>query len=309
MEDAVMSNPEILKDRIAYVNGEFVPVSEARISILDRGFLYGDGLYETLNLVNGKTFRLDEHLRRLFRSAAVLKIKVPLPLDRLRGAVWETIKRNSLTDAYVRILLSRGESFPIIDTRAVTRDATLVILVHTRDQPPEVASYFAGTGLHARIVGTRKIPPEALDPRVKSLNYLNSVLARAEAVEAGADEAILLDAHGFVAEGSGSNIFAVHGSTLVTPPVTHILVGVTRGAVIDVARARGMEVVERNMTPYDLYTADEIFLTSTYGGLTPVTQIDGRIVGEAGPAPGAVASALKAAYQELLASEGDDAPA
>jgi branched-chain amino acid aminotransferase len=301
-----VSRAQILEGRIAFVNGEFLPIEDARISVLDRGFLYGDGLYETLNVANGRTFRLDAHLDRLFHSAAVLKITVPLPRDALRAAIFETVEKNALADAYVRILLSRGESHPIIDTRAAIRAATLVILVHSREQPPEVASYFTGTGLHARIVSIRKIAPTALEPRVKSLNYLNSVLARAEAIETGADEAIMLDADGFVAEGAGSNIFAVHGATLVTPPVTSILVGVTRGAVIELAPAAGLAVVERNVTSYDLYTASEVFLTSTYGGLTPITKIDGRAIGQAGP--GEVTAGLKAAYQALLESDGDVVP-
>ena len=170
-----MSQPEILEGRTAYVNGDFLPIAEARVSVLDRGFLYGDGLYETLNVANGRTFRLEAHLDRLFQSAAVLKITVPLSRDVLRDAIFATVERNALADAYVRILLSRGESHPIIDTRAAVRPATLVILVHSRQQPPEVASYFTGAGLNARIVSLRKIAPTALEPRVKSLNYLNSV--------------------------------------------------------------------------------------------------------------------------------------
>jgi len=301
-----MSESQILEGRIAYVNGRFVPIEDARISVLDRGFLYGDGLYETLNVVNGKAFRLDEHLQRLEHSASTLRLPVPLSRDDFRAAILETVRRNGLTDAYVRILLSRGESFPIIDIRAATRRPTLVILVHSREQPPEVASYFRGSGLHARIVSIRKVAPTALEPRVKSLNYLNSVLARAEAIESGGDEAIVLDADGFVAEGAGSNIFTLHGSTLTTPTVTSILVGVTRGVVMKLARDSGLEVVERNMTAYDLYTADEIFLTSTYGGITPVTQVDGRPVGPTSPDPGETTLSLRAAYHALLAGDDSD---
>ena len=249
------------------------------------------------NVANGRTFRLEAHLDRLFQSAAVLKITVPLSRDVLRDAIFATVERNALADAYVRILLSRGESHPIIDTRAAVRPATLVILVHSRQQPPEVASYFTGAGLNARIVSLRKIAPTALEPRVKSLNYLNSVLARAEAIEAGADEAIMLDADGFVAEGAGSNIFAVHGATLVTPPVTSILVGVTRGVTIELAPAAGLAIVERNVTSYDLYTASEVFLTSTYGGLMPIATIDGRRIGEA--CPGNVTCSSRPRYQAL----------
>lgn len=295
-----MATPRTFAGLTVYINGRLLPIEEAHVSVLDRGFLYGDGCYETLNVVDGTPFRLDDHLNRFYSSASVLDIPVPLDRERLSRAVTDTVNANSLRDAYVRILLSRGESFPIIDIRAATGPSTLVILVHPRQRPAEVAGSFRQDGLHARIVTIAKISPNALDPHVKSLNYLNSILARSQAVDAGADEAILLDVAGFVAEGAGSNLFALHGSTLTTPRATSILVGITRSVVIALASEAGLTITEENMTPHHLYTADEVFLTSTYGGIIPITRIDGRFVGPTGPNPGPTTLELKTAYDKLL---------
>ena len=263
-------------DLVVYVRGEYVALRDASISILDRGFLYGDGIYETMLATGGNVFRLDDHLDRLFASAHTLRLALPLSQDGLAEVVSEVLTRNQLEDAYVRVVVSRGVGFPILDARTPTGDSTVIVMAHTREQPAEVAGSYHQEGLDLKVVSIRKTPPECLLPQVKSLNYLNQLLARMEATDAGADEAVMLDTHGMVAEGSGDNIFAVKGTQLVTPEPLTILPGITRRTVIDVAPAVGLTVSERQVTPYDLYNADEVFLTSTYGGVLPVKSIDGR---------------------------------
>jgi branched-chain amino acid aminotransferase len=296
-----------IESKVAYVDGQYVPVEDAMVSVFDRGFLYGDGIYETLRVHKGRVFRLDDHLARLERSAAVTRLALPLDASDLRTTVLETVRRNGFSDAYVRVIVSRGVSFPVLDTRAATYGSTLVVLVHSLKQPSDVASFFEGDGLRVQIVSIRKTPSIALDPRAKTLNYLNQILARLEATSAGADEALLLDIHGFVAEGAGDNVFVVHGTELVTPPPQEILGGITRETVMNIARDLGLSVVERNMTPYDLYTADEAFASSTYGGILPIAEVNNSRVGR-GTLPGPVTESLFSKYQELLEAASEAAP-
>ncbi len=290
--------------RIAFVNGEFVPAEQARISVFDRGFLYGDGIFETLAVYNGRIFRLDDHLKRLYRSTSVIRLDLPIEPHAMREAIAETVRRNGYADAYVRILVSRGMSFPSLDVRAANDDPTVVILVHSRVPPSSIAGVFESRGLRLRIVSIWKTPSESLDPRVKTLNYLNQLLARLEATDAGADEALLLDVRGYVAEGSGDNVFAVQGRDLVTPGTQEILAGITRATAIELASELGYSTIERNMTAYDLYTADEVFLTSTYGGILAVAEVNGRQIGR-GEVPGRVTNELRHGYQYLVETSGE----
>jgi branched-chain amino acid aminotransferase len=299
-----MAGLPFVDSRVAFVNGEFVPVEEAHVSVFDRGFLYGDGIYETLGMRAGRIFRLDEHLDRLYRSASLIRLDLPIQARDLKENVLETARRNGYDDAYVRILVSRGVGFPSIDVRAVSHGPTVVILVHSRVQPPSLAGFFDPRGLHLRTVSIRKTPSVSLDPRAKTLNYLNQLLARLEATEAGADEALLLDAHGFVAEGAGDNVFVVHGDELVTPGTQEILAGITRAVAIEIAADLGHVVVERNMTSYDLYAADEVFVTSTYGGILAVADVNGRRIGS-GAVPGVITAELIRRYQELVLTSGE----
>lgn len=298
-----MSALDFARSAVVYVDGEYVPAHEARVSIFDRGLLYGDGIYETLLARDGRVFRLDRHLERLRASAIGIRIDLPIPLDALREIVLETVRRNELSDAYIRIVVTRGVGFPNLDFRAATSPPTIVVIAHEREQPAAVAGSYARSGIKLRVVSIRKTPSVCLSAQVKSLNYLNQVLARLEAVESGAGEGLLLDVQGLVAEGAGDNIFAVRGTTLMTPPPHNILLGITRQAVIELAAEAGYAVVERGMTVYDLQTADEVFLCSTYGGLVPVAELDGRPIGVL--TPGRITDDLRERYERLQIEEGE----
>ena len=299
-----MPGLSFVESRVAYVNGEFVPVEEANVSVFDRGFLYGDGVYETLGLHAGRLFRLDDHLERLYQSASLIGLGLTVTRDELRAVVQETVRRNGFADAYVRIVVSRGPSFPSMDPRAATQAATIVVLCHSRVQPPGLSSFFRSDGLRLQIVSVRKTPSVSLDPHAKTLNYLNQMMARMEAINSGADEAVLYDTRGFIAEGAGDNVFAVHGEKLITPTAREILLGITRTTIIELATELGHEVSERDMTAYDLYAANEVFLTSTYGGVLPVATVNGRRVGD-GNVPGKRTAALMSAYERELSKSGE----
>jgi len=299
-----MTGLSFVESRVAYVNGEFVPVEEATVSVFDRGFLYGDGVYETLGLHAGRLFRLNDHLERLYQSASLIGLGLTVTRDELRGSVLETVRRNGFADAYVRIVVSRGPGFPSMDPRAATQAATIVVLCHSRVQPPGLSSFFGPDGLRLQIVSVVNAPLKSLDPHAKTLNYLNQMMARMEATNAGADEAVLYDMRGYLAEGAGDNVFAVHGEELITPTAREILVGITRTTIIELATGLGYELSERDMTAYDLYAATEVFLTSTYGGVLPVFAINGRPVGD-GKVPGKTTAALVSAYERELSESGE----
>ena len=298
-----MSALDFAQSAVVYVDGEYVPAVEASVSIFDRGLLYGDGIYETFLARNGRVFRLDRHLERLEASAIGIRLALPVPRHELRDIVLETVRRNEVSDAYIRIVVTRGVGFPNLDPRAAATRPTLIVVAHSREQPSAVAGSYARSGIKLRVVSIRKTPSVCLSAQVKSLNYLNQVLARLEAVETGADEGLLLDVHGMVAEGAGDNVFAVQATRLVTPTPHNILLGITRQAVIELADAAKYAVIEREMTVYDLMTADEVFLCSTYGGIIPVSELDGRRIGQT--APGPVTEDLRERYERLLLEEGE----
>jgi branched-chain amino acid aminotransferase len=287
--------------RIVHVNGRLVAADEAAVSVFDHGFLYGDGVFETLVVADGRIFRLDEHLDRLQRSAAAIRLALPIRREALRAAVLDTVRENGLPDAYVRLVVSRGPGRPVLDPRGADRP-TVVVMVHAREEVEGAGDAYRSDGVRARIVSVRKVPSACLEARVKSLNYLNHILARVEAVESGADEAILLDVYGLVAEGPGENVFAVSSGTLLTPPVANVLDGITRRAVIEVAAACSHETVERPLTPYDLRTADELFFTSTYAGVVAVAELDGHPIGTEHPGP--VTRRLRERYERLVRETG-----
>jgi branched-chain amino acid aminotransferase len=289
---------------LAYVNGKLVPVAEATVSVHDRSFLYGDGAFDTAVVRRGRVFRLDAHLARLGRSLRVLRIPPPLPETELREAALDLLRRNAVVDGFLRIVVSRGTCAWIsLDPRVVAGPPTLVMLTRPAEPPREVAT--AGgraRGIRAVCASVRKTPAASLESRVKSNNYLNSILARWEAIDAGADDAILLDAEGRVTEGTGDNVFAVAGGRLLTPPALNVLEGVTREAILEVAPRVPIAAQVRDLTPYDLYTADEVLLTSTVVGVLPVVALDGRPIGAG--APGPVGRRLQALYDDLVGTEG-----
>lgn len=261
-----------------YLNGKFVPAAEATVSVFDRSFVYGDGVFEGIEVENGGIFKLEAHVDRLYRSAAFLRIKIPIPKSEMQATIVEVVRRSELRNGYVRPLVSRGAGPLGLERVADLGPATVVVMPQHR--PPKEARTY-----RAVIVPTRRTPPQCLDPRVKSNNYLNNVLAKFEQLDAGADAGIFLDVDGFVSECCGENLFAVSAGRLATPPATRTLDGITRQTVIALARNAGIEVAETEMTRYDLYTADELFLTATLSGIGYIVQVDGRTIGAGDPGP------------------------
>jgi len=256
-----------------WINGDLVPAHEARVSIFDHGLLYGDGVFEGIRFYRGKAFRLDAHLERLERSAAAIRLALPCDRDALVKAVTATIAGYGLPNGYLRLLITRGAGRLGLDPASCTRPNIIVIADELAVVPQAVRDH----GARVIIAATRRLAPDGLDPRIKSLNYLNHILARIEATNAGADETILLNQRGHVAEGSAENVFIVHADELLTPPATDgALEGITRMAVLETAASIGVRWREATLSPYDLYTAEECFLTGTGAELIPVREVDGR---------------------------------
>lgn len=289
---------------LAYVNGRLVPVAEATVPVHDRSFLYGDGCFDTAVARRRRVFKLDAHIDRLLRSLHVLRIPPPLTRDGFRAAALDLLRRNEMVDGFLRIVVSRGScAYVSLDPRTATTGPTVVMLTRAADPPREIATIHGDTqGITAITASITKTPSASLESRVKSNNYLNSILARWEAIDAGVDEAILLDGRGSVTEGTGDNVFAVCGGRLVTPPALNILEGITRETILALAPAVPIPGETRELTPYDLYTAEEAFLTSTVVGVLPILRLDGRTIG--GGKRGPVAARLQALYDETLLRDG-----
>lgn len=284
---------------VTYVNGTFVPKDEAKVSVYDHGYLYGDGVFEGIRAYDGRIFRLEEHLDRLFESARYLMLEIPLSRDALRAAILETVRRSELRDAYVRPVISRGVGDLGLDPRKC-KTASVVIIVDTIRLYPQEAYE---RGLRAITATTRKIRPDALSPQAKTLNYLNNILARLEANQAGVEEAVMLSADGYVCECSADNLFLVRRGELWTPPAfLGILKGVTRGAVMALARELGLPVREPVFTLHDVYTAEECFLTGTGAEVGPVVEVDARPIGPGRPGPTTLR--LIRAFRDLVRREG-----
>jgi branched-chain amino acid aminotransferase len=261
-----------------YLNGKLVPAAEASVSVFDRSFVYGDGVFEGIEVENGGIFKLDAHVERLYRSAAFLRIAIPISKRDMRDAIVEVVRRSELRNGYVRPLVSRGAGPLGLERVAELGPPTVVVMPQHR--PPKEARTY-----RAVILATRRNPAQCLDPRVKSNNYLNNVLGKFEQLDAGADAGIFLDVDGFVSECCGENLFAVREGRLATPPATRTLDGITRQTVIALARDAGIPVAETEMTRYDLYTADELFLTATLSGIGYIVEVDGRRIGSREPGP------------------------
>ena len=271
-----------------YLNGKFVPAAEATVSVFDRSFVYGDGVFEGIEVENGGIFKLDAHVDRLYRSAVFLRIAIPMSKDEMREAIIEVVKRSDLRNGYVRPLVSRGAGPLGLERVAELGPPTVVVMPQHRP-PKEARSY------RAVILATRRNPAQCLDPRVKSNNYLNNILGKFEQVDAGADAGIFLDVDGFVSECCGENLFSVREGRIATPPATRTLDGITRQTVIALAGEAGIPVAECEMTRYDLYTADELFLTATLSGIGYIVEVDGRRIGSGEPGP--VSRQLYALYR------------
>ena len=287
---------------IAYVGGVFVPESEAKVSILDHGLLYGDGVFETAFAWNGKIFKLDAHIERGFRSMAAIALASPVDRDALKRIIIETVRRNALRDAYIKWIVTRGvNGKPLLDPAGCT--PTLIVIA--RPYIHRVSEERARTGLRLKTVAVRRPSGDVLDPRIKSLNYLNLVLAKLEAKAAGADEALLLDTRGHICEATGCNVFVVSRGNLHTP-YRDILEGITRETVIELATQMRVHVELGELALYDAHTADELFICSTAGGILPVVDVDGRRIGTG--KPGAMFARIRDAYQTLIESGKQSTP-
>jgi branched-chain amino acid aminotransferase len=286
-----------------YVDGQFVPAEEARISVFDHGFLYGDGIFEGIRVYDGTIFRLQQHIQRLYNSAQCILLTIPLSPEDMRAAIVETVARRGLPNQYVRVVVSRGAGDLGLDPR-LCRRPSIVIIADTITLYP---AHFYTNGLELVTVATRRTPTWALDPRIKSLNYLNNILAKLEAQQAGVLEAVMLNGEGYVAECTADNIFFVRQGQLCTPSVAAgALQGVTRDSVLDVAQALGLPTTEGFFTRYDLYTADECFMTGTGAEIIPVVRIDGRTIGTGHPGP--LTAQLRQGFETLCHRDGVRAP-
>ncbi|MEA1864391.1 MAG: branched-chain-amino-acid transaminase [Euryarchaeota archaeon] len=281
-----------------YANGDFVPQDQAVTSIYDHGFLYGDGVFEGIRAYNRRVFRLDEHIDRLYDSAKAIMLDIPLSKDEMRDAILETIRVNDLRDAYIRPIVSRGVGDLGLDPRKCKRANVFII---TQSWGAMYGDLY-DNGLTAVTVTVRRNAPESLSPNIKSLNYLNNILAKIEANYKGGDEAIILDIHGNISEGSGDNIFVVKNNTISTPPVMNNLRGITRAAAIEIAGDRDYTVRETDLGLFDLYTADEVFVTGTAAEVAPITLIDGHPIGDGSVGP--ITKVLVKGFQEMTQNEG-----
>ncbi|MCW3488987.1 branched-chain-amino-acid transaminase [Dethiobacter alkaliphilus] len=288
-------------NRIIYLNGKYVPEQEAKVSVFDHGFLYGDGVFEGIRAYKGKVFKLGEHMARLYESAKSIMLDIPESYEEMTEATLETIRQNNLEDAYIRIVVSRGTGDLGLDPRKCPKATTVIIASSITLFPEELYEQ----GLEVITVATRRNVPDALDPQIKSLNYLNNILVKIEANRAGVMEAIMLNGQGYVAEGTGDNVFIVKRGKILTPPsYVGALCGITRQVIIDLAAEAGYLLEERPFTRHELYVADECFLTGTAAEVIPVIGVDGRQIGSGTPGP--VTRDLVARFRELAGTTGTD---
>ena len=279
------------------INGDLFDKSAAKISVYDHGLLYGDGVFEGIRVYSGKVFRLHEHLERLFESASHLLLDIPWSRDRLIAEVLRTVEANQKSDGYIRLIITRGEGKLGLDPDKCGVPQIIIIVDDISLYPPKMYD----EGMEVITSSYIRCHPNTISPRVKSLNYLNNILAKIEATRAGVPEAIMLNHLGDVAECTADNLFLVKHGLLRTPPINAgILEGVTRNTVIDLAEASGITVQEMALTRHDVYTADELFLTGTGAEIIPVVKVDGRVIGTGKPGP--IARGLRERYQILVRS-------
>jgi branched-chain amino acid aminotransferase len=268
--------------RKIYIAGKLVPQEEAKVSVYDHGLLYGDGVFEGLRTYNGKVFRLRQHIDRLYNSAKAIWLTIPLTPEAMCDAVNETVRANGIRDGYVRLVVTRGAGSLGLDPNKCSNPQVIIIADAISLYPPELYE----KGLEIVTVSVMRTHPAALNPRIKSLNYLNNILAKIQGLQAGCIEALMLNHKGEIAECTGDNIFLVYRGVLFTPPTdAGILEGVTRQAVMELATKAGIEVRETALTQHDVYIADECFLTGTAAEVVPVVKVDSRSIGTGKPGP------------------------
>lgn len=297
-----MGEDQAGREPILYVNGEYVPRSQARISVFDHVVLYGDGVYDTMCAWNHAVFKLNAHVDRLYESAHAINLNIPKTRDELREIILETVRRSSLRTAYVKVVVTRGVGAqPLLSPYNCVPGLIVFAVPYMSQAGPEGGH----TGIRMIVSSMRRIPNQCISTRIKSCNYLNHVLMRLEANEAGADDAIELDMEGYVCEAPGYNVFVVKGGGIATP-ADNILMGITRETVLELAAEAGIPVRVGRVQTFDLYTADEVFLSSTAGGIVPVAQLDGRQIGSGTPGP--ITMMIRDGYQALLESGRKSTP-
>lgn len=287
-------------ENVVYVDGKFLPSSEAKVSVFDHGLLYGDGVFEGIRAYNRRVFRLERHVERMYQSAKAIDLKIPHPREAFVELILETCRRNAIVDGYIRPIVTRGPGDLGLDPRKCKRGPSVLIIAQ-----PSIMLYPREkyeTGLRLVTSSYRRVPPQSLSPSIKSLNYLNQIVARIEANQYGADEALLLDLQGYVSEASADNFFIVTNHALVTPPTSTNLPGVTREAILELAPKLGIEAHERPFTLYDVWSANEAFISGTAAEIGPVVEVDGRTIGDG--KPGRMTKQLMAAFRELVTTTG-----
>ena len=289
---------------LMYLDGKFVPEDEAKVSVLDHGFLYGDGVYEGIKAYNGRIFGLGEHVERFYESAQSIMLELPISREEMKRAIIETLKRNNLRDAYIRPVATRGKGALGLDPRNCPKP-TLVIIVDADTRQPEYkdATQVDKKGIKVITTSLRRNAVDVLSPRIKSTNYLNNVLAKLQANAAGAQDAVFINEQGFVCELTGDNLFIVKKSRVITPPLwMGVLDGVTRRGILRVAQEQGFQTAEEPLTMHDLYTSDECFCTATRIEVLPIVWVDGRQIGNG--APGSITNKIIASFLEFAYREG-----
>lgn len=283
-----------------YINGTFYDRDEAKVSVFDHGFLYGDGIFEGIRVYANNVYKLDEHLKRLEYSAKAILLDMPWSRAEIAEAVCETCRRSGITDSgYIRLIVTRGEGYLGLSPKNCTEPQLIIIADQIQLYPEEIYQ----NGLKIITVPTRRNSPAALPPMIKSLNYLNNILAKIEAVNLGYQEAIMLNHEGYVAECTGDNVFILQGGKLYTPPVSSgSLIGITREAVFAIAHELEIEVVETNLTRYDLWVAEEMFLTGTAAEIIAVVEVDQRTIADGKPGP--ITSKFLEAFRQRVVEDG-----
>ncbi|MCM3730936.1 branched-chain-amino-acid transaminase [Fictibacillus nanhaiensis] len=288
-----------MQEQWVYVNGEYVLKDDAKVSVYDHGFLYGDGVFEGIRVYNGNVYRLNEHLQRLYESAQSIMLNIPHTKEELTDIIVETLQKNKYRDAYIRLVVSRGKGNLGLDPFTCGKPGVIVIAEQLALFPKKLYE----TGLEIITVASRRNRPDVLSPKVKSLNYLNNILVKIEASLAGVSEALMLNDQGYVAEGSADNVFIVKGNTIKTPPgYLGALEGITRNAIVEIANDLGYKMKEEPFTRHDVYVADEVFLTGTAAEVIAVVKVDGRVIGNG--APGEHTNKLLEAFRKKVVEEG-----
>src|SRR5215469_7435398 len=283
-----------------YIDGKFYSERDAKVSVFDHGFLYGDGVFEGIRAYHGRVFKLKEHIDRLFYSAKAILLEIPMSHQKMSEAVIEACRVNRIRDGYIRLVVTRGVGTLGLNPKSCKKPSTVIIAGKIQVYPPEVYA----RGIDIVTVPTTRNLHSALNPAIKSLNYLNNILAKIEANNAGCQNGLMLNAEGFVSECTVDNVFIIKNGDLFTPPLSAgALYGITRQTVIEIAVKNGIKVTEPNLTRYDLYNADECFLTGTGAEIMPVIKIDGRVIGTG--KPGSLTRKLVQEYRALTATSGD----